>query len=78
MSQQKANDYANALIDRLASAGSDDEIVAICKEIEKAVTKLQTVHVARFHHIVNFVKLSRMDFKRAENKKNQQQQDMFS
>ena len=74
---EKANDYANALLDRLANAGSDDEIVAICKETEAAVKKLQTVHVERFHHIVNFVKLRRLDFKRARDKENQQQQEMW-
>lgn len=64
--QHRANEYANALIDRLANAGSDGEIVAICKETEKAVTKLQTVHIARFHHIVNLVQLRRRDFERAD------------
>lgn len=70
---QAANDYANALLDRLADAGSDDEIVAICKETEAAVKKLKTVHPPRFHHIVNFVQLRRKDFARKDRRKREQE-----
>lgn len=75
--ERKANEYANALLDRLTNAGSDSEIVAICKETEKAVIRLQEIGSPRFYHIVNLVKLRRARFARAKQQENQAQQDMF-
>lgn len=82
--ERKANDYANALLDRLTEAGSDEDIVAICKETEKGVMRLQEIGSPRFHHIVNWVKYRRLRFARQKEaaarereKQNQAQQDMF-
>ena len=77
MSEARANDYAAALIDRLAKASTDDEIVMICKETEAAVKKLQTVHPARFHHVVNLVQLRRKEFARAKQKQNRKQEELW-
>lgn len=77
MTQTRANTYANDLIDRLASAATDDEIVAICEETESAVKKLQTVAPARFHHVVNLVQLRRKDFARAKAKQNRKQEELW-
>ena len=75
--ERKANTYADALIDRLRNAGSDAEIVAICKETEKAVKRLQDIKSPRFHHIVNLVQLRRKDFARAKHKAQQAQQELW-
>lgn len=77
MSSERANTYANGLLDRLAGAGSDGEIVSICKETERAVAKLQTVHPARFHHIVNLVQLRRKEFARANLRENRKQEELW-
>lgn len=75
--ERKANEYANALLDRLTKAGSDGEIVAICKETEKGVMRLQEIGSPRFHHIVNWVKYRRLRFAQVRQQQNQAQQDMF-
>jgi hypothetical protein len=75
--ERKANDYANGLIDRIANAGSDAEIVAICKETEKAVMRLKDIGSPRFHHIVNWVHLRRARFKAEQERHHQEQQDLF-
>ena len=75
--ERAANEYANALLDRITNAGSDAEIVAICKETEKAVMRLKDIGSPRFHHVVNWVQLRRAEFKRQEEQENQEQQDMF-
>jgi DNA modification methylase len=59
--EAKANDYAAGLLERLTAAETDDDIVAICKDTQKAVMRLQEIGSPRFHHIVNFVSLRRID-----------------
>lgn len=63
---EASNTYANDLLERLAACQTDGDVVALCKETEKAVMKLQKVNPARFHHVVNLVKLRRADFAQAE------------
>lgn len=74
---QASNTYANDLLDRLAACRTDAEVVALCKETEKAVMKLQTVNPARFHHVVNLVHLRRADFTRAHKKETKEQQELW-
>jgi len=75
--ERKANDYANALLERITNAGSDAEIVAICKETEKAVMRLKDIGSPRFHHIVNWVKMRRLQLTQKAQRENEEQQDMF-
>lgn len=74
---EASNTYANDLLDRLAACQTDAEVVALCKETEKAVMKLQTVNPARFHHVVNLVQLRRADFSRAKAKETKEQMEMW-
>lgn len=74
---RRSNDYAAGLINRLADCQTDSEVVAICKETEKAVMKLQTVNPARFHHVVNLVQLRRAEFARAHDKETKEQQEFW-
>lgn len=74
---EASNTYANDLIDRLAACQSDEQVVAICQETEKAVMKLQAVNKPRFHHVVNFVQLRRADFARAHDKETKEQMEMW-
>lgn len=78
---RKAYDYSIGLVARLRDAQSDDEIVAICQETEKAVMRLREIGHPGFHHVVNFVQLRRRDFARekeqAKEKENKQQMDLW-
>jgi hypothetical protein len=75
--EHAANAYANVLIDRITNAGSDAEIVAICKETEKAVMRLKDIGSPRFYHIVNWVQLRRARFKAEAERHHREQQDLF-
>lgn len=72
-----SNTYATELIDRLRACQTDAEVVALCKETERAVLKLQTVNPARFHHVVNLVHLMRSDFARAHDKETKEQRELW-
>ena len=74
---RKAYDYSIGLVARLRDAKTDAEIVAICKETEKAVMRLREIGHPGFHHVVNFVQLRRREFERAKEKENKVQQDLW-
>lgn len=74
---RKAYDYSIGLVARLRDAQSDDEVVAICQETEKAVMRLQEIGHPGFHHVVNFVQLRRREFARAKEQETKQQMDLW-
>lgn len=73
----RSNEYASGLIDRIAACQTDDEIVTLSKQSEKAVMRLKDVNPARFHHVVNLIQLMRRDFERARKAENKRQQEMW-
>ena len=60
----EANTFASGLIDLIASAKTDAEVVTLCKKYEAQVKQLKADGSARFHHILNIVQLRRKDLKR--------------
>lgn len=60
--EARANDFANALCEKICAARSDAEVVALCQKYEAKVMRLKEVAPVRFLHVQNAALMMRRRF----------------
>ena len=63
--EDRANDYANAILAELRAASTPAQCAAISAKYAKAFERLQEVHPVRSIHIVNLAEVKKQEFANA-------------
>lgn len=60
--EDRANDYANAILAELRAASTPAQCAAISEKYAKVFERLQAVHPVRAIHIVNLASMKKREF----------------